>query len=120
MTPQITYGQILGAVIRYDRKVAGLSQKEMAQAIDLSTSTWSRVENGHTDVSIVHLRRAAVVLDRHAYQWLQTADDLCPAIQEQLPAVHIGLPGSDTWSLGSSALFQLVSSILVAKGRTRD
>jgi transcriptional regulator with XRE-family HTH domain len=53
----VTYDKAVGLAIRTSRKVRGVSMPELAEALGLSTSGLSRLENGRTQTTIVHLRR---------------------------------------------------------------
>lgn len=53
----MTYDEAVGLAIRTSRKVRGVSMPELAEALGVSTSALSRLENGRTQTTIVHLRR---------------------------------------------------------------
>lgn len=52
-------GAMVGAVLTACRKEAKLSQKEIADALNLNVSTWSRIENGESGLTIEQLFAAA-------------------------------------------------------------
>jgi transcriptional regulator with XRE-family HTH domain len=59
----VDYEELLGQVIASRRKEAGLSQKEMADALGLkSQSGYSRIESGSVALSATALRKAAITL----------------------------------------------------------
>jgi transcriptional regulator with XRE-family HTH domain len=55
----MTYDEAVGLAIRTNRKIRKVTMPEMAEALDLTTSAVSRIENGRTQATIVHLRRVA-------------------------------------------------------------
>ena len=65
-TPQIkpvaTYSGVLGAVLARHRDARGLTQGQLAEAVGLSQSAWSRVENGATSMTADQLALAAAAL----------------------------------------------------------
>lgn len=57
-----TSGAILGTVLVKLRTEKGIKQGELADAIGISPSTWSRIEKGDSGLSIDQLRAAAKTL----------------------------------------------------------
>jgi transcriptional regulator with XRE-family HTH domain len=57
-----TYGAILGAVLAQLRATAGLKQIDLAGAVGIGASTWSRIEKGESALSTDQLKLAADVL----------------------------------------------------------
>ena len=57
-----TSGAVLGAALVHLRTVKGMKQAELATAVGLSASTWSRIEKGESGLSIDQLRQVAKVL----------------------------------------------------------
>ncbi len=55
------YAAIVGIILSSLRKEKGLSQSELAQHLDLNVSTWSRIENG---LSALTVEQLAVVSER--------------------------------------------------------
>ena len=55
--------QILGENIRYFRKRAVLSQAELAELLDVSTMTISRIENGCVEIKAVYLLKMAEIFE---------------------------------------------------------
>ena len=55
------YAAIVGIILSSLRKEKGLSQSEVAQHLDLNVSTWSRIENG---LSALTVEQLAVVSER--------------------------------------------------------
>lgn len=59
----VSFPAVVGAILLAKRKEIGLSQAEMAEAVGLNVSTWSRVENGDSAMTIEQLAFAAVALN---------------------------------------------------------
>lgn len=67
----MTYDEAVGLAIYTNRRIRGVSQPELAEALDLTASAVSRIEGGVTKVTVVHLRKisrklsvpAAVIVD---------------------------------------------------------
>lgn len=55
----VAYPALVGAVLAGIRKEKGLSQAEVAEAVAIGVSTWSRIENGESALSIEQLAGAA-------------------------------------------------------------
>ncbi|HEY3470592.1 MAG TPA: TetR family transcriptional regulator [Amycolatopsis sp.] len=53
----------LGARLRTARRGAGLTLRQVAQALDVSAGTWSAVENGRTKIDAARLEKAAGLLE---------------------------------------------------------
>ena len=53
----------LGAAIREIRELRGLTQREVAERMNLSVNFLSMVENGKRGISIEHLNEMAEILD---------------------------------------------------------
>ncbi|ACC69442.1 helix-turn-helix transcriptional regulator [Paraburkholderia phymatum] len=57
-----TYGAILGAVLGQIRSAAGMKQSDLAEAVGVGPSTWSRIEKGESSLSTDQLKLAADAL----------------------------------------------------------
>jgi transcriptional regulator with XRE-family HTH domain len=54
-----TFSGVVGAVLMSKRKAAGLAQAEVAGAVGLTVSTWSRIENADSALTVEQLAMAA-------------------------------------------------------------
>lgn len=57
-----TSGAIIGQVLILFREANGIKQNDLAAAVKISPSTWSRIEKGEISLSIDQLRAAANAL----------------------------------------------------------
>lgn len=56
------YNALVGQVIQRHREILGKNQGEVAQALGLTQSAYSRVESGQTALTVSHLRSLASTL----------------------------------------------------------
>lgn len=74
MTPITTYPALVGSVLAQLRLRAKLTQGDLAKAIGIAPSTWSRIENGENSLSVEQLKLAADALKTSAPGILELAD----------------------------------------------
>lgn len=70
------YNALVGQVIQMHREILGKNQGEVAQAIGLTQSAYSRVESGQTALTVSHLRSLATTLGTTPDSILFEADSL--------------------------------------------
>jgi transcriptional regulator with XRE-family HTH domain len=75
-----TSGAVLGAVLAKLRAEKGMKQSDLAAAVGIGSSTWSRIEKGESGLSIDHLRLAAKALSITPGQLL----DLVEAAEQEV------------------------------------
>ncbi len=80
--PATTPAAILGAVLAHLRKEQNLTQDALGKAVGVGATTWSRIEQGSSQLSTDQLRAAAKALGVQAAFVLQQADTL----EEELKA----------------------------------
>lgn len=61
--PEIPYSALLGQVIKQRRTSQGVDQVDMASALGVSQSAYSRIESGDTTMNVWQLRTCAELLD---------------------------------------------------------
>lgn len=112
--PTVTFAEVLGGVLRYRRKQAGMNQAEVAERIGLSTSAWSRIENGQADMTVVQLQIAAPALNADAWELLKLADSLCKKMVFSKILVVERTPDKigTQWMLGGKSAGNLVAKML--------
>lgn len=59
VTPTVTYAYLVGRVIGKLRTDAAMDQGELATAVGISQSTWSKVERGRSALTVEQLARCA-------------------------------------------------------------
>jgi transcriptional regulator with XRE-family HTH domain len=57
-----TYGAIVGSVLAQERTARKLKQIDVATAVGVGTSTWSRIEKGESALTVDQLKLAAEAL----------------------------------------------------------
>lgn len=70
----VSYPAIVGAILLAKRKELGLSQAEMANAVGVNVSTWSRVENGDSALTLEQFVSASVALKIRPSSILEAAE----------------------------------------------
>ena len=75
LQPTTTYGAILGATLVKLRNDLGLKQSEVAAAVGVGPSTWSRIENGESSLSTDQLKLVAKVLLIQPSKIIELADE---------------------------------------------
>jgi transcriptional regulator with XRE-family HTH domain len=74
LKPAATYPSLVGSVLTQIRNQQGMHQGELAAAVGVTQATWSRIENGHTSITVEHLRLAAHKLGSLPGEILSLAD----------------------------------------------
>lgn len=86
--PVVTYPAIVGGVLSDLRKRANLRQEDVAKAIGVAQTTWSRIETGQSSATVEYLK---------------------------LAADHLGYPPSDILHFADQAAFHLKNQGVVIK-----
>jgi len=72
----MTYDAVVGIVLQYLREHIGTTQADLAKSMNLTVSTWSRIERGQSALSLNQLEKASIALGLRPNQVLKLADDL--------------------------------------------
>lgn len=80
-TAVTTYPEIVGCVLTLLRKELKATQSTIAEAVGVGVSTWSRIENGESALTVEQLALAAQALDVTPGLILQLADSLIPVLK---------------------------------------
>lgn len=72
--PVVTYATLVGKVLQQERKARNIEQAEMAQALGISQSAYSRLESGGSTLTITQLRAAARKIGIEPHRILSEAD----------------------------------------------
>ncbi len=116
-----TYPALVGAFLAAKRKELGLSQSTLAASVGLTVSTWSRIENGESALTIEQLKLAAHTLNVLPSQILKDVDDKIIELQNrgiETNSIRVSIDeihASGAIPLVGAALFGLISSpVLIA------
>ncbi|MBC7953644.1 MAG: helix-turn-helix transcriptional regulator [Rhodospirillaceae bacterium] len=74
LTVGVAYPALVGKVLTKRREGRGWDQAKMSQLVGLSRSTWSRIENGESALTMDQLAKAAEVLGVAPHEILADAD----------------------------------------------
>jgi len=106
-----SYPQVVGQVLVYHRKAAGLDQADVAAELGLSASGYSRIERGHTTLNVTQLRQAARALTLTPAAIIGDADTAAAWVERQGVVVQDALTKeSDCLNVDGATLFGLVVS----------
>jgi transcriptional regulator with XRE-family HTH domain len=105
-----TYAQLVGQVVRGSRELKGMDLATMAASASLSLSSWSRVETGHTIMTVSQLRRAARSLRVEPWTLVKQADSLATQLSRGGIVVIDDKPADPAAAvLGGAALLALLA-----------
>lgn len=119
LKPATTYQAIVGRILVGLRKNAGIGQDQLAEAIEITQSTLSRVERGESALTVEQLARAAQRLGDKASHILSMADTAVEELSAQGINVQYGRirSGVDTGLvlIGVAALGALIATVTSKK-----
>ena len=101
-TAVVTYPAIVGQVIAHQRSARGIKQGDLATALGLSQSAYSRLESGDSVLNLSQLNHIAARLvlsparilelaDQYQMRLLQQGVNVVPGKQDHSAAIAIGL-----------------------------
>jgi transcriptional regulator with XRE-family HTH domain len=109
-----TYAAIVGAVLGQIRSAAGLKQSDLAEAVGVGPSTWSRIEKGESSLSTDQLKLAADALKMPPSRILELVDVAEKATVEK--GIAREAVGQSQWTAAAGAialgLIPIVGSVL--------
>jgi len=79
----VPYSVVVGRVLQQRRTQLGLHQNDLAAALRITQSAYSRLESGDTALSLTQLRIAAAVLQASASAILASAEQYANYLQLQ-------------------------------------
>jgi transcriptional regulator with XRE-family HTH domain len=110
------YSELVARVVGQLRQARNIDQKQFAENIGVSASTWSRTESGQTGLSLDQLAGAARALGTTPGQIVAYADNVAAQLKRKGVTVLAGREASQddqTFAyLGAAALGALVAAIL--------
>jgi len=108
-----TSNAVLGAVLAKLRSLQGLKQIDLAEAVGVGTSTWSRVEKGEGDLSIDQLRLAAKALGSTASQIIEIAEAAeMEAIKSGISMKPLGTSAKTLLNVSFSSFIPILGNVL--------
>lgn len=81
--PAVPYNTLVGKAIEERRSRAGLNQAQMATALELGQSGYSKLESGQAAMTLVQLRVIATQLQCQPYEILERADRLTVELEQR-------------------------------------
>lgn len=111
-----TYPAIVGRILGHQRSILGMSQKSVADSMQLSQAAWSRIESGASVISLEQLRTAAQVLNTTPASLIALADEAEQQLESQ--GIMLVAPRSTTPSsalITGAALGAILATILLRK-----
>lgn len=126
LTPTTTYPAIVGQVLAKHRGDRNLTQTQLAQALGMKQSAWSKIERGATPLTIEHLAQAADVLEVSPGQILAETDRVADEVRARGVTVRPtrveadNAFGAGLLLIGAVALGALVAAILMSNGQGDD
>lgn len=104
-----TFPEVLGKGITHWRKKQNLKQADVAEAVGVSQSAYSRIEKGKSNLSVIQLRRIGHCLDMSAAEMLSEVE----AAISRLRAKGILVQDEDSKADSSNGLLWLAGAALV-------
>jgi transcriptional regulator with XRE-family HTH domain len=77
---KVDFPEALGRTIRVHREIRRVSLNDMAEHQGLSTSGWSRVETGDTEIRASQLMKVATLFQIPVWQIVKDAEDLINSV----------------------------------------
>ena len=116
MKPATTYPAIIGGILARRRNERGLGQGKMAESVGVGQSTWSRLENGASALTVEQLAAAAAVLGARPSEILTMADRSAADLRQRgivvQPKRQSELTETELVLIGATALTILLAAIL--------
>ena len=81
--PLVTYPALVGKILAQQREVRGVKQGDLAVALGLSQSAYSRLESGESILNLAQVRNAAMQLGLKPSQVIQWADSYETQLRQQ-------------------------------------
>ena len=78
----VPYNTLVGKAIGDRRAKAGITQGEMAAALEIGQSAYSKLESGQASMTLVQLRLIALQLKCEPHEILKTADSLASQLKD--------------------------------------
>jgi|SRR5277367_2950487 len=120
LKPATTYPAIVGGVLAKIRNDRNLRQDELAQSVGVTQATWSRIERGHSSITVEHLRKAADKLGASPGEILKYADRTESDFRNQggyISASRDNLDNQKMALIAAGSLLIVIAAAIVASQR---
>lgn len=119
MVPVTTYPTLVGSILLELRKVKKIDQKQMAEAVGVTQSTWSRIEKGSLALTIEQLALAAAAINQMPGAILQYADEAAQQFRARGGVVeysrNLSSPNAELGLVGAAAIGALIGALLARR-----
>jgi transcriptional regulator with XRE-family HTH domain len=112
--PQITYAALVGRVIEHAREGANLHQQQVAEALGITQSAYSRLEKGQSAMSVAQLHQIGLRVGVPPGVITGRADQLAAKLQSQ--GALIANEKQEPGAAGLLVALGLLAAILAARG----
>ena len=106
-----SYSSILGQMIVQTRTQRALNQAEIASALGITQTAWSRIERGTTSITAEQLRNVAKLLECEPFEIMREADAAAKVVQDNGVAL---VPPKDYDDLVKNGVMILIGAALGA------
>lgn len=122
--PATTFAALVGHVIAERRKSVGMTQADLATAVGMHQSGWSKVERGLSGLSVEQLAVAANALGTKPSEILQEVDRAVDFAQAKGVRVEWTRPSNDAVAaglmfIGAAALGGLIAAAVAGSSSNR-
>lgn len=106
-----TYPALVGAFLQARRKELGLSQTQVAEEAGLNVSTWSRIENGESALTIEQLAAVAEKLDLAPSTILRSVEEKVAVLRDR--GIEISISRVDVSEIVKAGSIPLLGASLL-------
>jgi transcriptional regulator with XRE-family HTH domain len=106
----VSIQSVIGAVLAAQRKVLKRSQSEVAEAVGVTASTWSRIETGESAMTVEQLALAAQALELLPSAVLQAAEQKAAELMRK--GIVVGTTRTSAEGVAASGAIPLVGKSL--------
>jgi len=114
---QVAYATVVGQAISWMRQLARLEQADIANAVGVSQSTWSRIERGESALTVEQFAKAAKALGRTPSEIMQAVDQSVTNLA--LQGVEV-LPERPDPKLSGAAILSIAALALLIAGAIKS
>ena len=82
VTPALTYASVVGQVVERLRKQRRITQGDLAEALGITQSAYSRLEQGYSALNVIQLGQVAAQLGTTTPEILEEADQMAKRLRQ--------------------------------------